>query len=101
MAVARGDALAIRGDRRLRADVLTAHFSKAGGATQAAAGGEAGERSSKMERIEAYGNVFVSTPTDIVRGDRGTYHMDRGIATVTGKLQIGRAPCRERGSQYV
>src|SRR3546814_14639837 len=43
-----------------------------------------------MERIEAYGNVFVSTPTDIVRGDRGTYHLDRGIATVTGNVKVTR-----------
>ena len=50
LAVARGDALAIRGDRRVRADVLMAHF--------AAAKGE--QRSSEMERIEAIGNVHLA-----------------------------------------
>ncbi|MDG2270477.1 MAG: LptA/OstA family protein, partial [Alphaproteobacteria bacterium] len=69
LAVARGDALAIRDDRRLRADTLTAHF------------GEGGRRAT-MERIEALGNVLVSTPTDIVRAEKGDYNPDRGLATL-------------------
>ena len=40
VAVARGDAVAIRGDRRIRADVLTAHFVKDKAAAANAAGAE-------------------------------------------------------------
>lgn len=44
VAVARGDAIAIRGDRRVRADVLTAHFVKQnGGAKPGATGAAAGK----------------------------------------------------------
>jgi lipopolysaccharide export system protein LptA len=39
VAVARGDAIAIRGDRRIRADVLTAHFVKDKSGTRAASAG--------------------------------------------------------------
>ncbi len=39
VAVARGDAIAIRGDRRIRADVLTAHFVKDNGGKAAAPAG--------------------------------------------------------------
>ena len=86
LAVARGDALAIRGDRRVRADVLTAHF------------GEGGQQA-EMERIEALGNVLVSTPTDIVRAEKGEYDPARGIATVTGNVKITRGDTQLNGAR--
>lgn len=86
IAVARGDALAIRDDRRLRADTLTAHF------------GEGGRRAA-MERIEANGNVLVSTPTDIVRAEQGDYNPDRGLATVTGNVKITRGDTQLNGDR--
>lgn len=86
LAVARGDALAIRGDRRVRADVLTAHF------------GEGGQQA-EMERIEALGNVLVSTPTDIVRAEKGEYDPARGIATVTGNVKITRGDTQLNGER--
>lgn len=89
MAVARGDALAIRGDRRLRADVLTAHFAEQGSGRP-----DAGAR---MERIEAYGNVYVSTPTDVVLADRGTYNLSSGIARVTGDVRVTRGETQLNG----
>ncbi len=86
LAVARGDALAIRDDRRLRADTLTAHF------------GEGGRRAT-MERIEALGNVLVSTPTDIVRAEKGDYNPDRGLATLTGNVKITRGKTQLNGER--
>ncbi len=86
IAVARGDALAIRGDRRVRADTLTAHFTR--GATQ-----------SQMDRIEAAGNVLVSTPSDIVRAEKGDYSPKRGIATVTGDVRITRGDTELNGER--
>jgi lipopolysaccharide export system protein LptA len=86
LAVARGDALAIRDDRRLRADTLTAHF------------GEGGRRAT-MERIEALGNVLVSTPTDIVRAEKGDYNPDRGLATLTGNVKITRGETQLNGER--
>ena len=89
LAVARGDALAIRDDRRVRADVLMAHF--------AAAKGE--QRSSEMERIEAIGNVHLSTKTDIVTAERGDYRLDTGLATVTGDVRITRGETQLNGER--
>lgn len=85
-AVARGDALAIRGDRRLRADVLTAHFGE-------------GAQISEMDRIEAYGNVLVSTPTDIVRAETGNYDPVRGLATLSGNVKITRGDTQLNGQR--
>ncbi|MDE0780400.1 MAG: hypothetical protein OSB67_06560 [Alphaproteobacteria bacterium] len=86
MAIARGDAVAIRKNRRLRADTLTAHF------------GEGGRRAS-MERIEALGNVLVSTPTDIIRAEKGDYNPDLGLATVTGNVKITRGDIQLNGER--
>ena len=89
LAVARGDALAIRADRRVRADVLMAHFAEDSGTT----------RSSHMERIEAIGNVHLSTKTDIVTADRGDYQLDAGLATVTGDVRITRGETQLNGDR--
>ncbi len=89
LAVARGDALAIRADRRVRADVLMAHFVEDSGTT----------RSSNMERIEAIGNVHLSTKTDIVTADRGDYQLDAGLATVTGDVRITRGETQLNGDR--
>lgn len=86
IAVARGDALAIRGDRRVRADVLTAHFGE-------------GNQQAAMDRIDALGNVLVSTPTDIVRAEKGDYDPVRGIATVTGNVRITRGDTQLNGER--
>ncbi len=89
LAVARGDALAIREDRRVRADELRAHFAE----------DSSKERSSQMERIEAIGNVHLSTATDIVTADRGDYRLDAGLATVTGDVRITRGETQLNGDR--
>ena len=157
VAVARGDAVAVRGEKRIRADVLTAHFiqqtpqgaPKPGGAGMAEAkppaksapaaakppvtpGGtgmanarppaksapaaataapakpgaaaqpiEAGEGSSRISRIDAEGNVVVSTATDIARGDYGVDNAETGIVTLLGNVTITRGQNAIRGQYAV
>ncbi len=85
LAVARGDAHATRGDRRIAADVLMVHFSIGDG------------RASEVERMEAIGNVLISTPQDIVRARWGDYDPDAGIATLTGDVRITRGDNQMNG----
>lgn len=120
IAVARGDAVAVRDTKRIRADVLTAHMTKdqpkptAGQpATPAAAPaktatkpgssapGPLGEEGSKISRIDAQGNVLVSTETDIGHGDYGVYNADSGIATLLGNVTVTRGPNAVRGQYAV
>ncbi len=89
LAIARGDALAIRGDRRVRADTLKAHFTAKQGPA----------RSSELERIEAVGNVHISTETDIVTAERGDYRLNEGLATVTGDVRITRGETQLNGDR--
>lgn len=78
MAVARGDALAVRGDRTINADVLAAYFKKnAAGTTE-------------VFRIDAFDAVEIETAKDQAFADRGVYNVESGIATLTGSVKIKR-----------
>jgi lipopolysaccharide export system protein LptA len=74
LAVARGDAIVVGTEGKLRADILTAHISQ--GAKR------------DIEQIDAFGNVLVSTATEIARGDEGVYNPKTEIATLCGNVKI-------------
>lgn len=78
VAVARGDALAKRGDQEIRADVLTAYFRP--GTTDRL----------EMRTVKADGNVRVSTATEFARGDGGVYYVPEQLATLSGAVKISR-----------
>jgi lipopolysaccharide export system protein LptA len=78
MFVARGDAFAVLQDRKIKADILTAHLRK-----------DENEES-KVYRVDAFGSVLITTPTDIARGENGVYFADTDIATLTGAVRITR-----------
>jgi len=87
MAVARGEAVAVRGDNRMRADVMTAEFDKDPNGK------------SKVSKVHVYDNVMISSPTEIVRGDRGTYNLDTGVAVLTGSVKITRGQNQLNGER--
>lgn len=78
MAVARGGAKAVRGDKRINADVLTAHFI-----TNAAGQSELG-------RLEAFDNVVITTATEQAFAERAAYNVPTGLARLTGSVKIKR-----------
>ncbi|CAA7613077.1 conserved hypothetical protein [Candidatus Terasakiella magnetica] len=97
MAVLRGDAIATQEDKKLQADVLTAHFQSkdkmapAKAKTNAAAAkGESGGNGLELQRAEAFGHVILTTPSEVLTGDRGDYNVESGIATVSGSVKITR-----------
>jgi lipopolysaccharide export system protein LptA len=118
IAVARGDAVAVRDVKVIRADVLTAHMTKdkqpAAGKPDKAAPAMAqakprnsamplgaADESSKISRVDAQGHVLVSTQTDVGRGDYGVYNADSGIATLLGNVTVTRGPNTIRGEYAV
>jgi lipopolysaccharide export system protein LptA len=119
IAVARGDAIAVRDVKVIRADVLTAHMTKdkpppAAGKPENAAPASARaksrnaamplgatDESSKISRVDAQGHVLVSTETDVGRGDYGVYNADSGIATLLGNVTVTRGPNTVRGEYAV
>jgi lipopolysaccharide export system protein LptA len=86
MAVARGRAIAIQGTRRVEGDVLTAAFRKQ-------PNGEL-----ELQQMTAEGNVVVVTPSDVARGQRAIYDMQRNVAVMTGGVQVTRGQSQLEGA---
>jgi lipopolysaccharide export system protein LptA len=89
LAVARGDAVAIRDDKHLKGDVLTATVTRLP------------NESSHISRVDAQGDVLVSSQDQIARGDAGVYNVDTGIATLTGRVTLTRGDNELRGQYAV
>ena len=78
IAVARGHAIAIKGDRQVQGDVLTAEFR------------DQPNGSNQLYKMTAVGHVTVITKSDVTRGDKAVYDAARDIAIVTGHVRITR-----------
>ena len=87
IAVARGNAMAIKGDKRLQARVLTAHFEK----TQ--------KGNNEIIRVNAFDDVVVSSPKEVIRGQIGTYNVKTGIIILRGGVKITRGPDQLNGNK--
>ena len=78
LAIARGNAIATRGENQLSADVLTAHFTKDP------------EGKSRVHQLDAFENIVITTPHEVVKSKRGVYDVESGIATLSGSVKITR-----------
>jgi len=78
MAVARGDAKVNSQGKVLTADILTAYFHDVAG------------EGTKIQRLEAFGNVKIETPTETATSDRGVYEIETGVASIYGSVKIIR-----------
>jgi lipopolysaccharide export system protein LptA len=78
VAVARGNAVAIKGDRHVEGDVLTAQFR------------DQPNGKSEMQTLTADGHVTIITQGDTSRGDRAVYDINRNIAVLSGHVHITR-----------
>jgi len=90
MAVARGKASAKREDRRIEADVLTAHFEPGTAGSSEATGDSGASENLELRKIEAFGNVRITTPLERALGNHGIYYADRELATLDGDVKITR-----------
>lgn len=77
-AVARGNAVAVRGEKRIQADVLVADFARNA------------DRQMAMQRAHAYNHVILTSPREVVTGDRGDYNVETGIVIMSGSVKITR-----------
>jgi lipopolysaccharide export system protein LptA len=99
MAVGRGKATVLTSDgRRLAGDVLVGYTTPAEPnranpspspvAASPAKPDDPLGASGKLQKVEAFGNVEVRTAVDMVRGDRGIYLPDTGLARIVGHVRI-------------
>ncbi len=127
MAVARGAAVVTTQDgRRLQGDTIVGYFLEnapeppARGARPARAaatpapvapgqqsatlaGGPAAPpgAGSKLDRVEAFGNIEIRTTTEIIRGDRAVYSPVSGVARVLGNVRITRGENQLNGQEAI
>lgn len=78
MAVARGNAFAVRAGKRLKADVLAAYFRT----------DKKGEN--RLYRVDAFDRVKIVTEQNTATSNRGVYNVESGIATLTGAVKLVR-----------
>jgi len=87
LAVARGEAVAIRGTNRVAADVLTAVLA------------ENAAKQMTVKRVGAEGNVIITTPTEIAQGNNGVYDVAQEKATLNGNVRITRGENQLNGNR--
>ncbi len=85
LAVARGGAVAENGDRKIRADVISAYVESAD------------DSKTELSRVEAIGGVIISTPEDLAKGNEAVYDAKSGVATLCGNVEIRRGPSVLKG----
>lgn len=83
--VARGGARAERAGTAVDAARLLARYRPLPGAAPASPGNEAMGGSNEIWRLEAEGNVRISTATDVATGDRAVYDMDQSVLVLSGR----------------
>ncbi|BBK29442.1 lipopolysaccharide export system protein LptA [Stella humosa] len=89
LAVARGAATASREDKKIRADTLTATL------------GEGAKGGREVRRVDAFGNVVVASAAETAHAETGVYNLERGIATLRGKVRITRGQNQLNGEYAV
>jgi len=81
-----GGAQVVEDKKRVRADKFVAYFKE-----------DDGKQS--LKRVEALGNVVITTPTEIARGNRGDYDSETEVATLTGNVRLTRGDNQLNGER--
>ena len=78
LAIFRGNVDALQDDMRLRADTLIVHYRE----------NKENPDQPGISKIEAEGNVFVSSPKETAKGARGVYDVDRAHIDLVGGVVL-------------
>lgn len=76
LAIFRGDVDAVQGDMVLRADALVVHYRE----------NSENPEQPGISRIDAEGNVFVSSPAETAQGQRGVYDVENRMIHLVGDV---------------
>jgi lipopolysaccharide export system protein LptA len=81
-----GGAQVVEDKKRVRADRFIAYFKEEGG-------------KQSLKFVEAVGNVVITTPTEIARGNKGDYNAETQVATLTGDVRLTRGDNQLNGDR--
>jgi lipopolysaccharide export system protein LptA len=91
LAKAIGNAKVVRAQDTLRADTITAYFTEEQAKPEAAAEASASNPlggGGNIDRLEAEGNVVITTPKETLYGSKAVYRADTDTAELTGKVRV-------------
>jgi lipopolysaccharide export system protein LptA len=97
IAIFTGNVDAVQGEMRLRADTLRVHY-RGGDGNQGEVEGDVG---ATISRIDADGNVFISSPRETAEGSQGLYDVEKGVITLIGSVVLTRGDNVIRGDRVV
>ncbi len=89
VATFRGNVDAVQGELNLRADQLIVYYRS-----------ESNNQNS-IRLIEAEGNVFLSSPTEMAQGEKGVYNVDADTIELIGSVILTRGDNVIRGDRLV
>ena len=78
VAIFEGSVHAVQGELVLNADVLTVHYREA----------EGGQGNLGVSRIDAQGNVVISSPGETAQGESGVYDVEQGRIDLAGGVVL-------------
>jgi lipopolysaccharide export system protein LptA len=81
-----GGAQVVEEQKRVRADRFVAYFKEEGG-------------KQSLKRVEAHGNVVITTASEIARGNRGDYDSETQVATLSGNVRLTRGDNQLNGDR--
>jgi lipopolysaccharide export system protein LptA len=85
--VARGEATIVKEDKRLRADILLALL------------GTDAKGKQEIQQINVWGNVLISTASEIVQAEKGVYNVQTGIVRLQQNVKITRGKNQLNGNE--
>jgi len=103
MAVYTGDAEALQDTSRLRANTITIYnkiLPPRSGA-QNASGQPGSQNCGTLDRMEADGQVYYVTPSQVVKGDHAVYNADDKTIIVTGDVVVAQGKNVTAGTKLV
>lgn len=86
VATVTGNATVTEDKKRVTANRFVAYFKE-----------DAGKQA--LKRVDAIGNVVITTPTEIAKGDRGEYNAETQVATLTGNVRLTRGDNQLNGDR--
>lgn len=92
LAKAIGNATVRRPKDTLKADTITAYFADDKAPATASASPNAALGGGKLDRLEGEGHVVITTPTEILYGNKAIYSAAKNTAELIGNVKIERGP---------
>ena len=99
MATYQGHVEALQDGNRMRSDLLNVYFKPHADKGAASAGPTSGM--GKFDHMEAIGNVYFVTPTQVIRGDKAVWTQADDTIVVTGQVVLTQGQDVMRGTRLV